>query len=99
MARATYTQQARLDLEGILDYLDGQRSQSADRFATKLDQACGLHAAHPQMGASAEVYAPNLRDFIVWNYAIFYRPTADGIEIIRAIHGARDIPGLFGPQP
>jgi toxin ParE1/3/4 len=28
----------------------------------------------------------------VGNYLIFYRPISDGIEIVRVLHGARDIP-------
>jgi toxin ParE1/3/4 len=40
-----------------------------------------------------------IRHFTVWNYAVFYRPIADGIEIIRIIHGARDIPRLFERGP
>ncbi|MGH9438287.1 MAG: type II toxin-antitoxin system RelE/ParE family toxin, partial [Terriglobia bacterium] len=28
-------------------------------------------------------------------YLIFYRPIRDGIEVVRVIHGARDIPALF----
>jgi len=28
-------------------------------------------------------------------YLIFYRPLTDGVEILRAIHGARDIERLF----
>ncbi|MCI0335275.1 MAG: type II toxin-antitoxin system RelE/ParE family toxin [Planctomycetes bacterium] len=29
-------------------------------------------------------------------YLTFYRPTADGVEIWRVLHGARDIESLFG---
>jgi toxin ParE1/3/4 len=95
MARAIRSEQAQQDLEGILDYLDSQSSQAADRFAVKFEQTCNLHATHPGIGTSSEEYAPNLRHFTVWNYAVFYRPVDDGIEIIRIIHGARDIPKLF----
>jgi toxin ParE1/3/4 len=95
MARVIRSEQAQQDLEEILDYLDSQSTQAADRFATKFDQTCDLHAKHPQIGASAEEYAPNLRHFTVWSYAIFYRPIEEGIELIRIIHGARDIPRLF----
>ncbi len=28
-------------------------------------------------------------------YVVFYRPVADGIEIIRVLHGARDIHGIL----
>lgn len=95
MARAIRSEQAQQDLEQILDYLDSQSTQAADRFALKFEQTCDLHAMHPGIGASSEEYAPNLRHFTVWNYAVFYRPIDDGIEIIRIIHGARDIPKLF----
>ncbi|QEH32142.1 Toxin ParE3 [Aquisphaera giovannonii] len=95
MRRVTRTRQAQQDLEGILDYLDGQGSEAADRFAARFDDACELYAAHPQMGTSAREYAPDLRHFAVMNYAVFYRPAPGGIEIIRILHGARDIPTLF----
>jgi toxin ParE1/3/4 len=29
------------------------------------------------------------------NYIIFYRPIDDGIEVVRILHGARDLPPLF----
>ena len=95
MARVIRSEQAQRDLEGILDDLDRQSTQASERFADKFDQTCDLHALHPQIGASAEEYAPNLRHFTVWSYAVFDRPITDGIEIIRIIHGARDIPKLF----
>jgi toxin ParE1/3/4 len=95
MARVIQSEQAQADLEEILDYRDSQSSQAADRFAVKFEQSCELHAKYPQTGASAEEYAPNLRHFTVWNYAVFDRPVDDGIELIRMIQGARDTPKLF----
>ncbi len=94
-ARVVRSRQAQQDLEGILDYLDTQSRSAADRFATEFDRTCDLHAKHPQIGASSEEYAPNLRHFSVWNYAIFYRPIEDGIELIRITHGARNLPRFF----
>ncbi|NOT29065.1 MAG: type II toxin-antitoxin system RelE/ParE family toxin [Planctomycetes bacterium] len=35
-----------------------------------------------------------VRDFP--NYLILYRPVADDIEVIRFLHGARDLPLLLG---
>lgn len=71
MSRVIRSEQAQQDLEGILDYLDAQRTEVADRFAVKFDQTCELYAKHPHIGASATEYAANLRHFTVWNYAIF----------------------------
>ncbi|WP_169978082.1 type II toxin-antitoxin system RelE/ParE family toxin [Tautonia rosea] len=97
MPRVIRSRQAQEDLEGIFDDLDTQGSQLADRFAEMLDEGCERYANHPLMGASAEEFAQNLRHFTVWKYVVFYRPTADGdgIEIIRILHGARDLPPLF----
>jgi plasmid stabilization system protein ParE len=36
--------------------------------------------------------APNLRYLPVRRYLILYRETAGGIEIVRVVHGARDVP-------
>ncbi len=32
------------------------------------------------------------------NFLIFYRPIDDGIEVIRVLHGARDIESLFSQR-
>lgn len=29
------------------------------------------------------------------NYLVFYRPAADGIDIVRILHGVRDIPSIL----
>jgi toxin ParE1/3/4 len=30
------------------------------------------------------------------NHLIFFHPTNDGVEIVRVLHGARDLEALFG---
>jgi toxin ParE1/3/4 len=47
------------------------------------------------MGPSRPDIAPTLRCFRVGNYLIFYRQAQDGAEIVRVVHGARDLPALF----
>ncbi len=34
---------------------------------------------------------PDCRHFSVGQYVIYYRPVADGIELIRILHGARSV--------
>ena len=95
MARVFRSERAQQDLEEILHYLDRQSTQAADRFAAMLDEKCEVHAMHPQLGESCEELFPNLKHFTVWNYAIFYRSIIEGIELVRVIHGARDLPRIF----
>jgi len=33
------------------------------------------------------------------NYLIFYRPIEQGVEIVRVLHGARDMPSVFKDDP
>jgi toxin ParE1/3/4 len=39
--------------------------------------------------------APGLRSFPVGNYVVFYRIVPEGIELVRVLHGARDLRRLF----
>jgi toxin ParE1/3/4 len=47
------------------------------------------------MGRHREELAAELRSFLVDNFVIFYRPMDGGIEVVRILHGARDLPPLF----
>ena len=47
------------------------------------------------MGRDRGELAPELRSSLVKPYVLYYRPLDDGIEIIRVIHGSRDLSGLF----
>jgi len=42
-----------------------------------------------------EDLAPSLRSFPVGNYLIFYRPITDGVEVVRMLHGARELRRIF----
>ena len=52
-------------------------------------------AENPRIGRSREELAPELRSFSFLNYVIFYRPIDAGVEIVRVLHGSRDIEGLL----
>jgi toxin ParE1/3/4 len=49
----------------------------------------------PNMGRSREEIARNLRSFPVGNYVVFYRIIEEGIEVLRVLHGSRDIKRFF----
>ena len=55
----------------------------------------------PGMGEQRESTNPRLDGLRVWridgfpNHLIFYRPIEGGIEIIRVLHGARDIDAVL----
>jgi toxin ParE1/3/4 len=64
---------------------------AADRLVDQFDATLKAIASTPLMGRQVEELAPKLRSFPVGNYLIFYRPFEDGIQLIRLLHGAREI--------
>lgn len=58
----------------------------------------------PRAGRIREFRAPRAHGVRSWvvrgfeNYLILYRPQAEGIEVIRFLHGARDIPSLLDDE-
>ncbi len=86
---------ARSDLDEIWFYIAQDDPDTADRFIRLIVSRFPKLASMPQMGWQREELSPRLRSFPVGNYIIFYRPTENGIEIVRVVHGARDLPPLF----
>ncbi len=85
------TPQAGLDLYEIGLYLAQHSLRAAEKMLMTIDKKCRLLAESPEMGRTREELARGLRSFPADPYVIFYKPRHDGIEIIRVLHGARDI--------
>ncbi len=47
------------------------------------------------MGRAREELAASLRSFPSGRYVIYYVPIEDGIDVVRALHSARDIDAIF----
>ena len=99
MARVTRDRAAQRDLDEMWDYVAQESVAAASRLIDTIVEACDRLASQPEMGRLRPELAPNLRSFPVGSYVIFYRPTLDGIEVARVLHGARDIDALFRTQP
>lgn len=77
----------------------------ARRFRAEAEAAFTRLAAMPGMGTRFEAENPafgELRFFPLpsrfKSYLVFYRPTPDGIEVARVLHGARDIPSILAEE-
>ena len=95
MARVLFTRQAREDLIDIWRHIAEDDPQAADRVLDRLDEAAGHLALHPEMGAARDDIRPGLRYTISGSYLLLYRITDAGVEIVRAVHGRRDLFSLF----
>ena len=95
MSRYRLTEQARADLDEIWLYIAEDNIPAADRFFDTLHERFVLLAGQPFLGRARPELAPNLRSLPVGNYVMLYRPIDDGIEVVRVLHGARDIDAMF----
>lgn len=95
MSKPFFSHPARRDLLEILEYIAKDNPQAAVTFVKKLEDKCFDLARNPDMGFLRDELTPGLRVWPVGNYLIFYRPVTDGIDVIRVIHGARDLDKLF----
>ena len=86
------------DLAEIWDYIADDSEARADAFIDLLDGKIHTLARRPHMGRAREELAEGLRSFPVGRYIIFYRPMPKSIEIIRVLHGARDLHALFDEE-
>jgi toxin ParE1/3/4 len=74
---------------------------AADRFVAATQKTLELFARMPGLGTRWESHHAQLADlrlFLVTkfpNHLLFYRPLDDGIELIRVLHGARDVARLL----
>jgi toxin ParE1/3/4 len=83
--------QAETDLAEIWWYIAQNNPQNADSFLDLIWEQCLFLAQSPYSGKKRDELLPDLRSFPIRNYVIFYLPLENGIEIVRVMHGARDI--------
>jgi toxin ParE1/3/4 len=88
------TAQAEEDLIDIWLYIAHDDVRAADRVLDDIEEKLLLLADQPGLGPARPDIAPDLRYFPVRRYLILYRQITDGIEIVRVVHGARDVPML-----
>lgn len=97
MAIIKKTPQAEEDIYAIWHYIaiEQQSPINADRHIRQLEVTMNSLAHAPHIGTQKDEYIKDIHQFPFGNYLIFYFPLKNGIEIIRVLHGARDLPDLF----
>ena len=95
MSQIRISPRARSDLTEIWSYIADDSISNADAFIDKLHEAVKALASQPGVGRRREELAPGILSFPFGRYVIFYRTNRDTIEIVRILHGARDIQAIF----
>ena len=95
MANVRRTALAEQDLLEIGTYIARDDPAAADRLLDRIDFVANLLAENPRMGPSRSDLGEGLRYFRTGSYLVLYREIQNGIEIVRVVHGARNLPTLF----
>jgi len=89
------------ELDEIWDYhaIELKNPDAADRILDEIFGAFGKLARAPGMGHfRRDLAAEPLRFWHVRSYLIIYRSEKRPIEVVRVLHGARDVQAILGKQ-
>ena len=97
MPLVIFAPRAESDLDEILGDIACDKPTAAVKFVAKIRRTCSQLGKQPLMGqARPEFAGGDLRAFPVRPYVIFYRVRGQQVEIVRVLHGARDLDALLG---
>ena len=96
--------QARREIRNIADYIAAENLEASDRFIDEVYAAFQLLARMPELGSARRFRRESLKGLRLWRvphgfkkYLVVYRPLRpDGVEVLRVLHGAREIERLLG---
>lgn len=98
----TQRPRARVDLlEQFVYFGEAENVELAERFLVAVDETCALLVKQPRIGGSYDSGIRELAGLLRMpvkgfeNYLIFYLSHSGGIDVIRVIHGARDVENIF----
>ncbi|MGE3475730.1 MAG: type II toxin-antitoxin system RelE/ParE family toxin [Rhodospirillaceae bacterium] len=95
MGRVTRTPRASADLDDIWLHVALDNPAAADRLIDRIVARCRDLVTHPRLGTARPEIAPEARILVLDDYIILYRVTGTDPEIVRIVHGARRLEGLF----
>jgi toxin ParE1/3/4 len=85
------------DMAEIWQYIAQHNPAAADRVVRAIETTIELLSEFPGIGTPCPHLAPGLRRTLWREYLIYYRVRENKVEIVRALHGRRNItPAQFG---
>lgn len=95
MAELRLKPKAKHDLQDIWWFIAQDNLNNADKFIDRIYETLLVLADYPNMGVSRDELEYGIRSHTIGYYTIFYNPLEVGVEIVRILHGARDIENIF----
>jgi toxin ParE1/3/4 len=95
MGRIWLSPASKRDLKAIWKFVAQNNLPAADALINSIYSKLGLLCDFPHAGPARPQLGRSLRSFPVGSYLIFYRPIRGGIQLIRVIHGSRNLLEVF----
>ena len=95
MGRVVRTPLAGVDLDQSWLHVALDNPAVADRLIDRIVARCRALAQHPNLGPARPEISPGARMLTVEDYLVLYRVRGSDVEIVRIVHGARRLEGLF----
>jgi toxin ParE1/3/4 len=83
------------DLAEIWVYIAKDSPDRADAFVDLVDSKFQALARRPGLERRRPELSSEIRSFTIGRYVVFYQPLSRGIEIVRVLHGSRDLESIF----
>ena len=102
--RAELRPRARHDIVDLAVYIADQSPDAAFRLMDAVEQTSAFLLANSEAGAFYPAENSRLAGIRVFqvrsfpNHLIFYRESASGIQIVRVLHGARNVDAVLGEE-
>lgn len=91
-----WTESATADLESIVEYVFRDSEFYAAAITRELVAAASSLTTLAARGRNVPEYQnPNIRELIVRRYRLIYRIAANRVEVLRIVHGARQLPPVI----
>lgn len=94
--KVRFLRQARLDLDDIAYYIALDNRDAARRTVDRLRDRLKVLESFPGAGQPRDDLHPGLRSWPIDHYVVFYTTDDNEIQIVRILHGARDVQRIFG---
>ena len=86
---------AQADLDGIWEAVAEVDQDAADGLVDSLTARLPILARFPHLGRLRTQVAPGIRSFSYRRYLILYRVVDEGVQIVRVVHGRRDVEAIL----
>ncbi len=91
MARIALRPQARRDLTAIWTYsAEAWGEAQAERYLRELSSRLDMLEVHPKLGRKCDFILPGYRVYPSGEHLIFYKTSADEIDVVRILHKRMD---------